>query len=132
DLAPQRGDVGLRPSDPRREPGDLRLLLGQAPLDLLELGEQRGLAGARGRGLLALLLQALLRLLELFLLALQRILTLRLCARGRDREREQCRQQEGEAGEAGPVGDPQPPPLAHLRRSHRAHAYAPARPAPTP
>src|SRR5439155_756413 len=101
DLAAECGDVGLRPFDPGREPPDLRLLLPQALLDLLELGEQRRLAGPRGRGLLALLLQALLRLLELLLLALQRLVAL-LLPLDRPRQRhEHDEQQEDARARAG-------------------------------
>src|SRR5207247_861458 len=106
DLAAECGDVGLRPFDPGREPPDLRLLLPQALLDLLELGEQRRLAGPRGRGLLALLLQALLRLLALLLLALQRLVAL-LLPFDRPRQRHEHDEQQEDAG-AGAGAPPRP------------------------
>src|SRR5216684_6501829 len=65
DLRTEDGDVRLGTLDPLRESLDLGLLGGQAPLALLELGEQRRLARARGGGLRTLLLEPLLRLLEL-------------------------------------------------------------------
>src|SRR3989449_11737232 len=120
DLAAECGDVGLRPFDPGREPPDLRLLLRQALLDLLELGEQRRLAGPRGRGLLALLLQALLRLLELLLLALQRLVALLLpLDHPRPRHEHDEQQEDARAGAGAP-----PRPVAsggcpHARRTHR-------------
>src|SRR5439155_384934 len=116
DLGPQRTDVGPRPRDTHLEPGDLRLLVGQALVDLLELGEQRGLARARGRRLLALFLEALLGLLELLLLVLKGVVALGLRAQ-RDRDRDQQGEQHEDNGE-GP--------------GHRAHDFARASQPPRP
>src|SRR5207249_11918776 len=83
DLRAQGGHGRLGALDALRESMDLGLLHRQAALALLELGEQRRLARARGGGLRTLLLEPLLRLLELLLLARHRILPLgRLARRG--------------------------------------------------
>src|SRR5881392_1653545 len=116
DLAPERGDVGLRALDASRESRDLRLLLRQALVDPLELGEQRRLAGARGRRLLALLLQTLLRLKELLLLALQRLVALLLRSR-RPGERDEQHQQHERRDRAGGGARHPPRPVASGRCS---------------
>ncbi|MBF8288670.1 MAG: hypothetical protein HW381_1778, partial [Candidatus Rokubacteria bacterium] len=110
DLDPERPDLALEAPDLALEPRDLALLLGETPLDLLELGQERGLPVAGARRFLPLLTQELLRLLELALLALDRVLAPGLGA-GRDRERRDD-QERGEADAAHgsrPVRASQPP-----------------------
>jgi len=78
DLASEQLDVALGLLDPLLQARGLPLLGRQTAFVFLELGEQRRLASAGRRRPFLLLLELLLRLLELALLRLQRILALRL------------------------------------------------------
>src|SRR5262249_13844922 len=87
---------------------------GQAPLDLLELGQERRLARARRRGALLFFLELLLRLLQLALLGLERIVAPGLGGRGHHRQHRQ-RQREGRAahGSRPPPRSPPPSPASN-------------------
>src|SRR2546427_349321 len=88
--------------------------------DTLESNERPAPPGSRGRGFLALLLQALLRLLGLLLLALQRLVAL-LLPLDRPRQRHEHDEQQEDAG-AGAGAPPRPVASGgcpHARRTHR-------------
>src|SRR5262249_61673410 len=76
DLAAVHLDVALRLLDSRIQARDLALLGRQAPIDLLELGQERRLPCARRGRTLLFLLELLLGLLQLALLGLQGIVAL--------------------------------------------------------
>src|SRR5262245_20224900 len=90
DLAAKTSDLGLDPLDPAVETDHFLLLVCQAPIDLLELGQQRCLLPPRLRRLLSLLFQLLLGLFQLAPLTLQRIIPflLSLCRTNRQHERQ--------------------------------------------
>src|SRR5207247_5706369 len=114
DLASEQLDVALGLLDPLLQARGLPLLGRQTAFVFLELGEQRRLPGAGRRRPFLLLLELLLRLLELALLRLQRILALRL--RGG-----QPRRHYRETGDAEERG-------ASLHGSRRARASQPPSP----
>src|SRR4051812_46349314 len=106
DLAAQRCDVALGLLDAPVEPADVALLVGQALLDPIQLGQDRGLLVARLGGLAALLLELLLGLAQLALLGLERIVLLRrLGQRVRDGQRHGERR-DGERAPAHASGRP--------------------------
>src|SRR2546425_6196661 len=121
DLAAEQLHVGLGPPDPLLQPRDLTLLGGEAALVLLELGEQRRLAGARRRRPFLLLPELLLRLLELALLRLQRILAPGL--RGGEPGRQRERRQDEQRGRANVHGS---------RRARASQPPSPPRRVPAP
>src|SRR5262249_27371835 len=80
-------------------------------LDLFELGQERRLARARGRDALSFLPQLLLRLLELSLLGLQRIVALGLGGGRSGRQRdEQHRERAVHGSRAARASHPPSPP----------------------
>src|SRR5262245_62348261 len=122
DLRPESLDFRLRPLDAPVQARDLGLLRGQPAVDFFELGQERRLARARRRDAFFLLAQLLLRLLELALLGLQRIVAPGLLSdlsggRSGRQQRKQHRER---------------PPLHGSRPARASHPPRPPRSVPAP
>src|SRR5262245_11663537 len=92
DVAAERRDLSLGPLDAVVEPCHVALLLGELPLGLFDFGEQGRLAALGLGRLLALLLELILRLLQLSLLGLHRVVAPGLGADGKRAGRDDSRE----------------------------------------
>src|SRR5215831_4220094 len=109
DLAAIHLDVALRLLDADLQARHLALLGRQTPIDLLELGQDRGLPRARRCGALLFLLELLLGLLQLALLGLQGIVALRLRGGRNHREHRQRGRERHAAHGSRPARASHPP-----------------------